>query len=272
MWTRKTIIGLCALCALLVSAFAAQGAVAGQTITKCGKTVANQDPETNRFKDAHCKESTGKPAEGEWVHEKTAAKEKMEAALTNITTGTAREPLFYESVVGGLNTIFEAKKVEGTGTVENNEAGGEMYAEGLAETITFSEVVVVNRECEIFGITPGTGVKTKGIVKTQPIRGTTKGQAAGVIKFEPQAAGGKFAEFELTGASCPEALKGLFPLFGTFLSQKTEGATTPVTHKPITEAKTLRLKNATTGPVAGVSGKLTTSSGGFGLALTTTTP
>jgi hypothetical protein len=269
MWTRNTIVGLCALCALLVSAFAAQGAgAASQTITRCGKTVANQDPGSVRFKDAHCKESTGSTTVGEWVHESTLPKEKMEAVLTNITTGTSREPFIIAAVIGGLNTIFEAKKVEATGTVENNEAGGEMYAEGLAETISFSEVTVTNRACEIFGITPGTGVKTLGTVKTQPIRSTSKGQASGIRKIEPQTAGGKFAEFELTGASCPEALKGLYPLFGTFLSQPTEGATIPFSHLPTTEAKTLRVKNATTGPVAGVAGKLTTSSGGLGLALT----
>jgi hypothetical protein len=201
-----------------------------QTITRCGETVANQDPGSVRFKDAHCKESTGSITVGEWVHESTGTtpKPEMAATLTNITTGTARAPGFFESVVGGLNTIFEAKKVEGEGLDGNSEVGGEMYAEGLSETIVFSEVTVTNRACEFLGITPGTGVKTLGTLKTQPIRGTTKGQALGIIKFEPQTAGGKFAEFELTGASCPEALKGLYPVFGTFVSQKTEGATIPI--------------------------------------------
>jgi hypothetical protein len=259
MTARKAIFGLCAVCAMLFSAFAAQSAMAvSQTAVKCAAVGSGAT-----FSDAHCK--TAGTGSG-FKHE--AFTGKINATLTNVTTGEAREPGFLESVVGGLNTILEAKKVEGTGTVENAEASGEMYAEGLAETLTFSEVTVTNRACEIFGITPGTGVKTLGTIKTQPIRGTTKGQAAGIIKFEPQTAGGKFAEFELTGASCPEALKGLYPVFGTFLSQKTEGATTPVNHAAITTAKTLRLKNATTGPVAGLAGKVTINSSGTGLALT----
>jgi hypothetical protein len=259
MTARKAIFGLCAVCAMLFSAIAAQGAMAeSQTAYKCAAVASGAT-----FSDAHCK--TAASGSG-FKHEEFSG--SIAAALTNVTTGTEREAGFLESVVGGLNTILEAKKVEGTGTVANAVSGTEMYAEGLAETLTFSEVTVTNRACEIFGITPGTGVKTLGTVKTQPIRGTTKGQALGVIKFEPQTAGGKFAEFELTGASCPEALKGLYPVFGTFLSQKTEGATTPVNAAKVTEAKTLRLKNATTGPVAGLGGKVTINSSGTGLALT----
>jgi hypothetical protein len=270
MNARKTIVGLCALCALLVSAFAAQSAGAvSQTTDRCVSS-GTPTPEKNHFKDAHCKESTGTPT-GTFFHESTigTVKPEMSSALTNVTTGTEREPGHLEAVVGGLNTIIEAKKIEGTGVVGNLEAGGEQFAEGLAETITFSEVTVTNRACEFFGVTPGTGVKVKGEVKTQPIRATTKGQAAGIFRFEPQTAGGKWAEFELTGASCPEALKGLYPLFGTFLSQKTEGGTTPISHLPITEAKTLRLKNATTGPVVGLAGRITDKDA-FGNALSLT--
>jgi hypothetical protein len=260
MRARKTILSLCSLCALLIGAIAAQGAMAAsQTAVRCA-TVASGAT----FSDAHCK--TAKAGGEGFKHE--AFTGSVSATLTDLKTGTEREPGTLESVVGGLNTILEAKKVEGTGTVANAEASGEMYAEGLAETLTFSEVTVTNRECEIFGITPVTGAKTKGIVKTQPIRGTTKGQAAGLVKFEPQTAGGKFAEFELTGAACPEPLKGLYPVFGTLLSLKTEGATTPINGAEVTAAKTLRLKNATTGPIAGLAGRVTINSGGTGLALT----
>jgi hypothetical protein len=260
MTARKTIIGLCSLCAMLFSAFAAQSAMAvSQTAVKCAAVGSGAT-----FSDEHCIFAGSGSG---FKHE--AFTGKINAALTNFTT-VGREPVFLESVVGGLNTILEAKKVEGTGTVENAEAGlfSEMYAEGLAETLTFSEVLVTNRSCFIFGITPGTGAKTLSTINTQPIRGTTKGQATGKIKFEPQTAGGKFAEFELTGAFCPEALKGLYPVFGTFISQKTEGATTPIAHNPITEAKSLRLKNAVTGPVAGLAGRVTINSSGTGLALT----
>jgi hypothetical protein len=265
--TKRRIAGLCSTCALLVGAALAPSAGAAESTAVECTTTGTQIPETDKFSDEHCKT---KSASGSFFHAATPVGTKTASEVTNITTGTGRQPAYLESVVGGLNTILEAKKVEGTGTVENAEAGGEMYAEGLAETLTFSEVTVTNRACEIFGITPGTGVKTLGTIKTQPIRGSTKGQATGIIKFEPQTAGGKFAEFELTGASCPEALKGLYPVFGTFLSQQTEGATTPITHKPITEAQTLRLKSATTGLVAGLSGQFTVkkTSGGVPIALT----
>jgi hypothetical protein len=88
------------------------------------------------------------------------------------------------------------------------------------------------------------------------------------VKVEPQTTGGKLAEFELTGASCPEALKGLYPIFGSILSDASEGVTLPFRHATVTgeAAPKLRLKNAATGPLAGFAGKFTIKTGAPGSA------
>jgi hypothetical protein len=122
---------------------------------------------------------------------------------------------------------------------------------------------VTNRSCTFTGVNPG-GTETVGSVKTQPIKGSTAGQAKGVVKFEAQAGStAKLAEFKLGGASCPAALVGTYPVFGTVLSNVAEGATWPIAHETVTgePAPKLRLKNATSGPVAGLAGKITPSAG-----------
>jgi hypothetical protein len=174
-------------------------------------------------------------------------------------------------VIGGLSTVIEATDVTSTSTIENlTNTDGLMYVTGKTNTIEFTGVTVTNRSCEFFGIQPGTGTKQANKVETQPLDGSTKEQALGVVKFEPQTAGGKLAEFELTGASCPEALKGLYPVFGSVLSDAAEGATLPLKHTTVTgePAPKLRLKNATTGPIAGLAGKFTIKTGVPGSATT----
>jgi hypothetical protein len=254
MTARKAIFGLCAVCAMLFSAFAAQSAMAvSQTAVTCKKGSGAG------FSDEHCKIAVGSGAS--FVHEAFVG--ETGGTLTNATTGGAKEPFYLRATIGGLEVIIEAKTVAASGTVMNGESGSEMFAEGKASTIKFSEVSVVNRSCEFVGRNPDES-ETTGSVETQPIKGSTKGQAKGVVLFEPQAGSTtKFAEFTLLGAKCPLALLGTYPVYGTVLSNAAEGATLPIKHGTVTSeaAPKLRLKNAEEGPIAGVEGKLTFSAG-----------
>jgi hypothetical protein len=266
MRARTTVIGLGAL---LFSAFAAQSAMAvSQTAVTC--TTTGSQVGTEKFSDEHCKTKNG--TTGPVYH--VAFSEKTEFEGTNNTTGGEREPTFVRATIGGLETIVEAKSMTTSGTIENGLSETEMVATGNSSTIKFSEISVTNRTCEFVGINPG-GSETVGSLETQPIVGTTKGQAVGVVKFEPQAgSSAKFAEFKLSGASCPVALTGAYPVFGTILSNASEGATRPISHNTVTgePAPKLRLKNAVSGPVAGLSGKFTTRGGPVGSEKSTWRP
>jgi hypothetical protein len=266
MTTSKTIFVISALCAVL-SVVAAQGAsAASQTPYTCHGGVGTPTG-PNLYSDPHCK-VVSNPS-GSFYHE--GFNEQTEGTGSNNTTEEVTEPVILSATIGGLGTTIQAKVAMAPLTLEPNVTPTEeMFAEIRASKISFSGVSVTNRTCEFVGVNPG-GTETTGSVETQPIVGTTKGQAIGVVKFEPQAgASSKWAEFKLTGESCPAALKGSYPLFGTVLSNPAEGATLPFTHTTVTgePAPKLRLKNATTGPIAGLAGTLTLKSGKTGVAET----
>ena len=269
---RIVVLGLYAISAMLLGAFAAQSAMAvSQTANTC-KSGAGTSTGIHKFSDAHCK--TISDPSGTFYHEKF--NEVTEGTTSNATTEGAKESGFLKATIGGLETIIEAKTVSATGTIANGESGGEKFVELKTNTIKFTEVSVTNRSCTFTGVNPG-GSETVGSVETQPVKGSTAGQATGVVKFEPQAgSSAKFAEFKLSGASCPEALVGTYPVFGVVLSNAAEGATLPINHTTVTTetGQKLRLKNATTGPLAGLAGKVTDVShpagigGGFPTAIT----
>jgi hypothetical protein len=267
MPVRRLFASLCLLCLPLFGALVVQSAGAAETTAVECTSAGTRIRGTERFSDEHCK--TKSPT-GSFFHAATPVEEKVKSELSNNTTAAGKEPGFLKATVGGLETIIEAKTISAAGTIEDGEFGPEAFAEGEAGTVKFSEVSVTNRPCTFTGVNPG-GSETVGSVESQPVRGTTKGQAAGVMKFEPQS-GNKLAEFKLSGAECQEALKGTYQVFGTVLSSASEGATIPIVHNTVTEqpGTKLRLKNATTGPLAGLAGKITLkkTSGGVPIAFT----
>jgi hypothetical protein len=266
MTSRRTISGICLLCALIASALAAQAASAvSQTAVECTSTGTPLN--SDRFADAHCKtKEAGKPN----FHAATPFATKTATEGTNITTGVAWEPAVLKSFIMGTDITIEAQVVTFAKkfTLENNEAGGEMYAEGLSQELHIANVTTPIPNCGVAGMPPGGGADTPGTIQSWPIRATTKGQPEGVVKFEPQT-GNQLAEFTFTGASC--GLAGVpWPVYGSITSDKTEGATIPFSHSTVTGTKSLRLKNPTTGPVAGLTARVTIKkeSDGTPIALT----
>ena len=267
MKTSRRTIGLGLLCALIVSAFAAQAASAvSQTAVEC--TTTGTPLNSDRFSDAHCKsKGAGQP----FFHAATPFATKTATVGTNITTGTAWEPAVLKANVAGVSITIEAQEVTfaSGATIENTEtAGGEMYAEGLLPGLHIANVTTRVPNCGVAGMPPGGGADTAGTIQSVPIRATTKGQGEGIVKFEPQS-GIQLAEFTFTGASC--ALAGSpWPIYGTITSSKTEGATIPFVHNTITATKSLRLKDPNTGPIAGLTARVTIKkeSNGTPIALT----
>ncbi len=242
MTSRRAIVGLCMLCALAISAIAAQSASAlvGTTTVTCKKPVTGDTIIGDTvFSKEHCtKEDEGS---GEFRHVVFGPKTPTTFTATNDTTGI-RSPVFLHSVQAGVVEELEATEVNGSGTLENKEEGGEAYIQATG-TLTYTGVSVIKPA--------GKGCKVKGEkVETKEITATTKGQEM-AMKFTP-ASGEVFASFEIEGCSIG-ALNGLYEVKGSVTSSSINGATTKFEPNPTTELGTLKVR----GQKAGLSGTLT---------------
>ncbi len=245
MTARKVIVGLCMLCALLVSAVAAQGASAAGTTAYTCKAGAGEGP--NKFSEDHCK--TVDNATGTFGHFKIEKGTKT--AITGSSGGTS---VFLHSVQSGVEEELEATGVSGSGFMENKEtAGGEMYAHGTG-VITYTGVSVVKPS--------GKGCKVKGEnVVTNELTATTEGSSTS-LKFTP-ASGEVFASFEIEGCSTT-VLNGLYEVKGSVTSSSISGATTNFDRTATTNLNTLKVR----GQKAGLAGTLTIKGEGVPLSVT----
>jgi hypothetical protein len=252
MSRRRAVIGLCAICALLVSAYAAQSAAAatkGTTLFTCSSSAAVKD-----FKSEHCVPGESGTGFGHTaVAEKTttqftASNEKTDAETKGSTLWKLKTTL------AGSATETVATGAHLTGTLENvKEASGEHTVVGREIVLNFTGVTENLLGCVVTG-NPG-GV---GNIKTNKLIATTMNQGD-AIKFTPES-GTVITEYGLSkGAeSCPWSEIST-KLVGSFVC-KPSGATINCSHSEITAAKTLRCGTAV-GPLVGLEGKVTVTGG-----------
>jgi hypothetical protein len=244
-----TIIGLVALCALALSAFAASGASAGTTAFTCVKGGTG-------FTEEHCKT---KGAPGEFGH--VAITEKTTLALTSLTNPVLTGKLF------GATVELAATGVECIEcTAENKEVGGVMEVTGSGGYLTFTGVKVVGLETKCEARDTGKGED----VMTELLKFTTTSSAGATL--EP-VTGTILAEFDIVakpGQSCSVAGTGL-KVTGK-AATTVSGATLTVN---VTKASgELKLE----GEPASMKGEATITAGKIGsgvhhpVALTPTTP
>jgi hypothetical protein len=260
---RRAVIGLCMLCALMLSGVAAQSASAvtkGTTAFTCKKGVG-VGPET--FAKEHCKKSDGP---GEYGHfefkekenENTTTEIEVTNAKTNAATNGPETTLFQETI-GGVPLELQGKTVTGTGTLTNKKdpTTGEHYIEGTA-TYAYHEVTVTKPEkgCKVF--TDETATKTPGTEGTVDVHldFTSKGQGD-FINFTPAASTKPgteaFATFFISGCSpAVPAIEGTWEITGS-AKCPTDGATIKCSHTEITTQNTLKGK----GNKAGIQGPIT---------------
>ena len=247
---RRTIVGLCMLCALLASAIAAQGAsAAGTTLVTCASGAGDVGV---TFNTAHCLPSEGGSGFG---HYKVA-----QDTTTDLigTPGSATSKL--KATLGGVATTLTSTSLSGTGTIENKkDPGGEHFAEGTG-TITYSGVTVTPfTKCFVYeDLEPAVGAK--GVVKTQKVRLTTTGTGE-KLKITPDT-GTVFARFWM-GDQCENmTTAGECKIAGTYIVSGSviatpEGATYATTHTGVTEQNTLKLGTGEPTIKAGIEGSLT---------------
>jgi hypothetical protein len=250
---RRAIVGLCMLCALVFSAFAAQGAAAATKGTTAFTCI--QDP-FGTLIGAHCL-TTGSGEK--YSHVAIAENTTTELKGTNANTAsgtTAAAPSILKVTIAGTPLELQATTVTGTGSATNKKAAsGEHFVSGTGE-IVYTGVTVLKPEgkgCDVYE--DNAGVEgTKGTVKTVKLKATTEGQGD-FLKFEPNE-GTTFANFFITctNPEVPEVLKGTWTVTGSLKCPVT-GATTVCGHEEITTQNTLKAK----GSKAGLSGALTIS-------------
>jgi hypothetical protein len=268
MHGRRAIVGLCMLCALLVSAFAAQSASAvtkGTTLFTC---VAAQvpGPETTKgFSDAHCKVPTenkaGQLSNVKFEHLEVPQDEKTHFTYSNKNVGPKTETTSIhrlKATIAGSAVSLNSPEVHCTGFLKNRKHGageipeGEHWIHGTEIVCTFSLVKEELLGCTVTGITAPGG---KEMVSTAKLTATSTGKGDSITLL-PEV-GTLFSEFELTGCAIgPLTIK----VHGS-LTCKPTGATVICNHEEVTAAKSLRLQNPTTGPVAGYEGEVTITGG-----------
>jgi hypothetical protein len=245
---RKAVVGLCMLCALVFSAFAAQSASAvtkGTTAYTCVKGAGN-------FLTEHCVvgETGGTYGHVEIPKDTTTEITGSNSKSNGTTTGPESARL--KETIGGVETELVSEEVSGSGWMTNAQAAnGEHFAHGEG-TITYSKVKVTKpagKGCEVFADNGGTKGE-KEMVTTNALKATTKEQEM-FVKFEP-AAGAVFATFFIECTTKVAALEGTWEITGS-LKCPTNGATIKCDHNEITTQNTLKGK----GNKAGLAGPLT---------------
>ncbi|HEX5610847.1 MAG TPA: hypothetical protein VFX45_12240 [Solirubrobacterales bacterium] len=249
---RRAVVGLCMLCALLVSALAAQGASAAGTKGTTAYTCTNSGlgtPVGNKFKDAHCKEVDN--TNGTFRHVEIAANTTTELSGSNETTGGAKENTLLKATIAGSAFTLTGTETTGSGWMTNATEGKEHYAHGEG-TITYSGVTA-SGGCKVF-TDSGAGKGAEGVIHTEPLKATTKGQGD-ALKFEPKE-GTVFARFLLEGCT-NTGINGTYTVTGSVKTTSIEGATSKFTHANTTEQNTLKLNGTIK---AGIEGVLTLKS------------
>jgi hypothetical protein len=258
MNARKTIVGLCLLCALGLSAVAAQGAMAasnGTTLFTC----LSKSPGGAGFSKEHCRTEdavfTGAKYEHAAFSEETTTRALYTSAKTNPET-TGNTSTVFKETIAGVELELKAGLVTGEGSLTNKKdpTTGEHYFEGTA-LLQDHEVAVLKpagKGCKVF--TDETATKTKGAEGAIDwhISFTSKGQGDR-IRFEPST-GGAFTSYFVECTTKIPAIEGTWELTGAFTCPM-NGATIECTHADTTAQNGLKGK----GSKAGYEGKLTVS-------------
>jgi hypothetical protein len=254
MTGRRAILGLCMLCALVFSAFAAQSANAetkGTTVFTCKETGPG-----GGFTKAHC--TPADAGSGNFSH--VAVAENTTTEITGTSVDTEGKPVVskLKSVQSGVTEELrsplahllpevevEPGKIEKSWvTNKKDPVTGEHYIEGEG-WVDYTEVSVAapaEKGCKVQNNT----------VITNKLRFTTKGLKTekDEIHIEP-ASGTVFAEFVVEGCSVL-ALNHAYKVEGS-LNAELVGATLKTTHANVTAQAKLKVA----GQTAGLDGELT---------------
>lgn len=234
----------CLVCVWTVGAIVADhaSAVNGTTVYTCRAVVPSAG--TAGFAREHCKPDDALPSNAAFEHVSVTQDTTTELTVTNDKTNintNAAEPTTTHVALTGIEISIRAGSEHGTGTIINKlDPTNEHYVHAVG-IVSRTEVTVVK---------PAGCAVTGGTITSKELTTTSTGQGMG-IKFQPKE-GTTLAEFNVEGATCPEAVKGSYKATGSYVAT-VDGAT--LVFDNVTEQGTLKLRNVK----AGVEGKLTLS-------------
>lgn len=243
MTGRKAIVGLCILCALAFSAFAAQSALAvkGTTLFTCKKEGPGHS-----FTKAHCKSGDFSPGNGEYEHVTFAEGTTTEFTGTNAGNGSDTKTTILtklKSVSSGVAIEFQAAEVHWVGWLTNAKDAitGEHYFHGRFKVTHKGVAVTAPKEkgCKVKG----------GEIVSNELEATTAGKGDAVT-ISP-VSGSAVESITVEGCSIP-ALNKEYKLEGS-INCPMDGSTIECTHANTTEQGTLTLS----GQKAGLEGTVT---------------
>ena len=268
---RRAVIGLCMLCALLVSAIGAQSAVAKEFGTTA-YTCKLKSPEGGvGFSKEHCRPADAVTTGAKFEHVEIPVNVQTELIGSNAETNEATneaEKTFLKSTRAGIDLELEAGGVanEGAATMINktkvNAKGDtEMYAEGEGK-ILYTGVKVkkpAGNGCVVWkeehAGPPVTHTGREEIV-TKQLMATTEGQPKPTeemfLNVTPVTAP-TFAVFYVTSCTTT-SLNGTYEVIGT-VKGRPDGATTVFAFEDTKKQASLRLG----GQIAELQGKITLS-------------
>lgn len=254
MTARRTIIGICMLCAMALSAVAAQSAAAVTGTTAFTCKAVTPAAGTAGFSKEHCRPSDAVSTNANFEHVAVAQDTTTEITGTAESTGGELENNILKATLSGVNVELKTNQVHVTGGYENklDPETKEHYIHGHEITVTYTNVVIngaLGNKCKVVtDKEPGTG--EDGVIHTRPLTATSTGQGDSIL-LEPENAEKVFATFEIVkkGAE-PCAIEGTYPITGK-VTGVPDGATLRFTHAKTTE--TLKLG----GNKAGYEGSVT---------------
>lgn len=245
MCLRRSTSAIAVLCALALSAFAADSAAAEQRAYVCALGGSG-------FSDAHCNVKGGFLYGHELIESPTlVVGSNLNTANSTSTAATSN----LRGQIAGVITEIRCTEVGASGSI-SNEAFVETWAEGIIG-ITYGGCSVTapgGRGCLVEG----------GKITTSTLAPTTRFQAAGNVKIVPFI-GTELASVRIKGCAGEAPPAGKYPVTGSFVASAS-GATLTTTHAKVTEQNTLKFAGAK----AGIEGALTLEEefSGDGIAFT----
>ncbi|HVQ58658.1 MAG TPA: hypothetical protein VMS60_07095 [Solirubrobacterales bacterium] len=250
----RAIIGVCAFCALFVSALTAQGAAAtsGTTAVTCKEEATA----VFKYSDKHCKQESSGGNTGKFNHVAIAEETTTELTATDSGEGTS-----LKATIGGVATTLTSAGLTGTGSMENLLTGADEHYIHSTGTIVFSGVTVTPfTKCFVYNDVAGVkGAKEK--VETEPLTATTEKQGD-FVKVAPEV-GEVLARLWILDSNKKTAAEGgecaigaTYTVTGS-IKGSPNGATTLSTHTETTQQNTLKIVTGGSGMKAGIEGPLT---------------
>src|SRR3954451_1919864 len=244
----RTTVGLCLLCAIVVSAVAAQSAsalIGGTTMYTCKKLGAGHN-----FKKAHCKSADFSVGSGEYEHVTVPEGTTTEFSTTNKKNGLTTESAIItklKSTIAGIAFEIQGTEIAGFGTLTNTPGKpGEHTVSGVGTFFHNGLTVTAPKEkgCKVKG----------GEIKTNPLR-ISRSSLEMELSIEPVEPEEAIEKFEIEGCSVG-ALNGEYELKRS-ASATVDGSTLAFTDPHITEQGTLtpRSKKAAIEGTTTISGK-----------------